>query len=223
MSDPGCGSLLEMNATHDTDFADLLGVTPYVDRRMNKQQAAFVAAYTETGSATKAAAIAGYSRSRIPYAKSVRQALADALEDCGVTVRRTVAEVAKLAYHDPRKLFDKDGKLIELHKLDDETAAAVSSFEVAQSSDKTFSEVSKVKLVGRMDALNLMTKLQQLTTDKLEVSGPDGGAIQVEAGPNENVRRVAFMLEQAVRQMSNTAGSRTTAPAQHRGSNPPGE
>ena len=208
--------------TFDPEFGELFGVSPKSEG-LNMQQAIFVTEYAKSGSATQAAAAAGYSRPRIPEGKAVRQAIADTLEECGVTAKRTITEIAKLAFHDVRKLFDANGKLIELHKLDDETAAAIASFEVSQSDDKTFSETSKVKMTSKLSALEHVSKMLRLTTDQVELAGADGGPVQMEYGPNENVRRVAFLLEQATRQMRNTAGSRSTAPAQHRGSNQPGE
>jgi phage terminase small subunit len=205
-----------MNANLDSEFGDLLGSPRPV---LTMQQSNFVTEFVKTGNASQAAAAAGYSRPRMPIARAVRQTIAETMEECGVTVKRTVSEVAKLAFYDIRKLFNEDGKLIELHKLDDETAAAVLSFEVAESSDKNFSEVSKIKMTPKLAALEHVSKLLQMTTERVEMLGPGGGPIQVEVGPNENVRRVAFLLEQAVRQMSNTAGSRPTALAQTHGSN----
>lgn len=50
----------------------------------------------------------------------------------GLTVERTLQEVARLAYADPRKFYDQRGNLIPVHLLDDDTAATVASIEVVE-------------------------------------------------------------------------------------------
>jgi phage terminase small subunit len=52
-----------------------------------------------------------------------------ALEKAKVAVERTLLEIARIAYADPRKLFREDGTLKAVHELDDETAAMVASME----------------------------------------------------------------------------------------------
>jgi len=39
--------------------------------------------------------------------------------------------VARVAYADPRRLFDADGKPIPLHELPEEVAATIASYEVS--------------------------------------------------------------------------------------------
>lgn len=47
-----------------------------------------------------------------------------------VSIERMLVELARLAFSDPRKLVDKNGKLLPLHELPDDIAAAVASVEV---------------------------------------------------------------------------------------------
>lgn len=51
----------------------------------------------------------------------------------GLELNRTLREVARVAYSDPRRLYDADGNLIPVHKLDDDAAATVASVEVEES------------------------------------------------------------------------------------------
>jgi phage terminase small subunit len=53
-------------------------------------------------------------------------------EKSGLSVERTLKEIARVAYSDPRKLYDKDGNLIPIHQLDDDTAATVASVKVVE-------------------------------------------------------------------------------------------
>lgn len=47
-----------------------------------------------------------------------------------VTRERLLREVARLAFADPRRLLREDGTMLQLHELDDDTAAAIASVEV---------------------------------------------------------------------------------------------
>lgn len=47
----------------------------------------------------------------------------------GVSIERTLRELGRICYFDPRKLFDDKGNLKPVHELDDETAAAIAQVE----------------------------------------------------------------------------------------------
>lgn len=53
-----------------------------------------------------------------------------AQEASAVSAERLVREMACIAFSDPRRLVDKNGKLLSLHELDDDMAAAIVSVEV---------------------------------------------------------------------------------------------
>ena len=102
---------------------------------------AFVDAYLANGrNATQAAITAGYSP-KTAYAQGARllrkaqiAAAIDAASEkaqaaSGLTVERTLREVARVAYFDPRKLFRGDGSLKDPSEWDDDTAAAVAAIE----------------------------------------------------------------------------------------------
>lgn len=55
----------------------------------------------------------------------------------GLSVERTLRELARITYADPRKLFDKDGRQIPIHLLDEATAAALAGFEVTEETTTT--------------------------------------------------------------------------------------
>jgi phage terminase small subunit len=48
----------------------------------------------------------------------------------GLSTERTLREIARVAYADPRRLFRADGTPIPISELDDDTAAMISAIEV---------------------------------------------------------------------------------------------
>ena len=115
-----------------------------------------------------------------------------------VTVDRVLAEYAKLAFLDIRKAFDSDGNLVPIHEMDDDTAAAIAGLEVevrrvpgegteereAQPHGGELkrhrgepSRLHKIKLSDKKGALDSLAKHLGMFTDRLEVTGKDGGPI----------------------------------------------
>ncbi|OFW00164.1 MAG: hypothetical protein A3G20_05110 [Acidobacteria bacterium RIFCSPLOWO2_12_FULL_59_11] len=60
----------------------------------------------------------------------IAEATEKAAKIAGLSVERTLREIARVAYSDPRKLYRPDGLLIPVTELDDDTAATVASVEV---------------------------------------------------------------------------------------------
>ncbi len=59
----------------------------------------------------------------------ISEATEKAAKIAGLSVDRTLREIARLAYSDVRNLFDERGELKPIHTLDDDTAATVASIE----------------------------------------------------------------------------------------------
>lgn len=105
-----------------------------------ERRQAFVAAYLINGrNATQAAITAGYSKKtaysqgqrllkNVEVANQVVAAVEKVQAITGLTLERTLQEVARLSFFDARKLY-RDGVLIPVHELDDDTAAAVAAIE----------------------------------------------------------------------------------------------
>lgn len=87
----------------------------------------------------------------------------------GITAERVLAELAKLAFYDPRKFYDDAGNIRPIHTLDDETAAAVSSFEVVETEGKP--KVKKIKGAEKRAALELLGRHLAMFNDKLKLEG----------------------------------------------------
>ena len=112
---------------------------------MAKRKRLFLAAYfANGGNSTKAAIAAGHSVKTAPqagwklvdrYADDIAKkgdALAIKYE---LTVERTLQEIARLAYSDPRQLFKADGSMVPIHELPPDVAATIASLEVDEPID----------------------------------------------------------------------------------------
>lgn len=132
----------------------------------------FVKAYIANGgNATQAAIEAGYSKKtaysaggrllkRVEIATAIEKNRELASAKAGLTVERTLKEVARLAYSDPRKFYDVAGNLIPIHKLDDDTAACIASLEVDEitSDGAVLGHTKKIKHWDKNAALEKAMK-----------------------------------------------------------------
>jgi phage terminase small subunit len=92
--------------------------------------------------------------SRVDLRAALEARRAVLLEKVGLSVERTLREIARVAYFDPRRLFDAEGRLKAVTELDDDTAAALSSLEVEEGDVTT----RKVKFFDKNAALEKAIK-----------------------------------------------------------------
>ena len=94
------------------------------------KRARFAAEYAKDFNATQAAIRSGYAKkgahvtaSRLladpRVAAMVQAILGRVAAKTEITVERTMQEIARIAYSDPRKLYDAKGKLKAVHTLDE--------------------------------------------------------------------------------------------------------
>ncbi len=139
---------------------------------------------------TEASKLAGLPEVR----QRVAELVAAAAEKSGVTVDRVVAELAKLAFFDIRRLVKDDGSPLPLNQLDDGTAGAIMGLEVVRVGNAMVGEgeVLKFKLADKRAALETLGRHLQMFTDKVQVTGPGGGPLQsVTMTPDEFARIAA--------------------------------
>lgn len=74
----------------------------------------------------------------------------------GLDAQRTLREVARLAYFNPKKTRREDGSLIPMHELDDDTAAAIAGEEITEAGDGTVT--TKIKYADKRGALDMAMK-----------------------------------------------------------------
>lgn len=86
--------------------------------------------------------------------------LAKVQEDTGITLERTLREIARGAFHDPRRFFDESGGLKRIVDLDDDTAAALAGFDVTElnADGAVIGYVKKIKLGDRKGYLDMLMK-----------------------------------------------------------------
>jgi len=150
---------------------------------MTPQVMRFVAEYLTDFNATQAAIRAGYSAksakqigSRLLTRDDVKAAIspkreeavaerAEAINRMVLSAERTRLEIARIAYFDPRRMFDKDGRPLALTELDDDTAAAVAGLEVTEEYEgqgedrRLVGHVKKWKLADKNAALDKAAKI----------------------------------------------------------------
>lgn len=125
-----------------------LFVEAYIANGGNGRQAAISAGFAERGAATTA--------SRLLNRPDVQGELKRRREELEVKAELTTEDVirnlASAVHADPRRLFHQDGRLKQIHELDDESAMAIQSFEVVANSDGKALFTAKVRLVDRNTA-----------------------------------------------------------------------
>jgi phage terminase small subunit len=163
---------------------------------MKDKRRRFVEEYLACRDATKAAIAAGYkpstARSRgYQYLRHPEAAAMIAEHDraltarLGITSARVLAETARIAFSDHRKLFNADGSLKPLHELDDDTAAALASVESvtrAARGGEPASQLHKVKLGDKPAALALLGRYFRMFNEKPETDALAGLADRIKAG-----------------------------------------
>lgn len=103
-----------------------------------------------------------------------------------ISPKRILEELARLAFLDPRKLFDEQGNLIPIHKLDEESAAAIAGLDhdeiySGRGEDRaSIGRTAKIKFIQKTQALELLGKYHKLFADHVDHSGSVGIDIRVE-------------------------------------------
>jgi phage terminase small subunit len=161
------------------------------EKPLTPKQAAFVREYLIDLNATQAAIRAGYSAktaqeigsenlSKPIIAKAIQEAMGKRAEKLEITADRVLAELAKMAFFDPRKLFAPDGSPVSIQDLDDDTAAAVAGLDVLEEYRGSGDErefvgyTKKIKLADKRGALVDLGRHLKLFTDKIEFTDSSG-------------------------------------------------
>ena len=150
----------------------------------------FAEAYLSNGgNSTEAAKQAGYSAktaksqgsrllTHVDVVALVQQRRASLVEKFELTTERTLKEIARLAYVDPRKFFHADGRPKNITELDDDTAAALAGMEVTEEFEGTGENrvskgfTKKYKLADKNSALEkAMKHLGEYEADNRQKSG----------------------------------------------------
>lgn len=114
-------------------------------KELTPKQQAFVSEYLIDLNATQAAIRAGYSAktsgwigqqllAKTHIAAKIQLAVAKREERTEIKQDAVLREIARVAFSDPRKMFE-DNRLKSVNEIDDDTAAAISSIKVSTKSN----------------------------------------------------------------------------------------
>lgn len=142
------------------------------ERKLTLKQTRFCHEYVIDGIGSAAAIRAGYKPASAHVTannllSNIKcRALIDQLQEklhkkLEITAERTLLEVARLAFFDPQKLFDANGRLIPIHKLDKDTAACIGGIDtyqkyVGESKEACTEVIKKFKIWDKNSALEKM-------------------------------------------------------------------
>jgi len=139
-----------------------------MDKKLTPKQNRFVQEYLKDGNATQAAIRAGYKNGNIGrqlitinnVSEAIEKRQKELQEKSGITQERVLRELALVAFLDPRKFFDKNGKMKKIHELDEDQAKALDGWDVDTTKNGTRSvTVTKIKMVDKLGALNTIAKI----------------------------------------------------------------
>ena len=136
---------------------------------LTPKQKRFVAEYLVDLNATAAAKRAGYKDPNIGRQHITKNNVSAAIEDAmqnrqkrtEITQDMVISELAKLGFFDIRKMFDKNGKPLDISELDADTAAALVGLDVQGVADNDgdyVGFVKKYKMADKLKALELLGK-----------------------------------------------------------------
>lgn len=155
----------------DRDGSGLAGrmaafVTEYT-KDFNGKQAAIRAGYSAKGAEVTASKLLRHPKVAAALAPKQQQQVAEraeAINRMELSVERTRLEVARLAYFDPRKLYDDDGNLKKITELDDDSAAAIAGMDVLElrGENGVIGVVKKYKFADKNSALDKAAKIDGL-------------------------------------------------------------
>lgn len=113
---------------------------------------------------TNGSRLLGNARVRAEVSRLEAEQLASVQHSTGITLERTLREVARLAFFDPRRMFDAGGNPLPLHQLDDDTAAVIAGLDVLEEWEGTGDNrvfvgfIKKWKLSDKKGALDMLMK-----------------------------------------------------------------
>lgn len=153
--------------------------------RLTDKQRRFVSEYLIDLNATQAAIRAGYSQNtaRVIGCENltkpdIQEAIQEEREKLSkrteITQEKVLQEYARIAFFDPRKMFDEAGNPLNISDLDDDTAAAVAGLEVVKEVDRDTGATSftkKYKISNKLGALDSIAKHLGMFSDAASAKG----------------------------------------------------
>jgi phage terminase small subunit len=151
---------------------------------LTEKQFIFCMEYLTDFNATRAAIKAGYSKKtadsqgsrmlkNVKVKSFIDNQTTKRVEKLEVTKESVIKELAKIAFHDIRKMYDEKGFLIPVYNLDDDTAAVISSFKSrrefqgkGEDGKAEYDIVDEYKRHDKVKTLELLGKHLGMFSDK---------------------------------------------------------
>lgn len=133
-----------------------------IDR--NGRRAAIAAGYAPNSAAVTASRLLMRANVQAEIANHRAEFIAQVQVETGITLERTLREIARIGFFDPRKMFDAEGNPKRLVDLDDDTAAVIAGLDVVEewagsSADRVLvGHIKKWKLADKKGALDMLMK-----------------------------------------------------------------
>ena len=115
------------------------------------------------------------------------------LQKTEITASRTLEELRRLAFSDPKGLFDEKGNLKAIQDIPEELRACIASIEVVKrnltTGDGMVDQVHKIRFWSKPVALELLAKHQGLLEEKITIEGGQSLLDAIAAG-RERARKM---------------------------------
>jgi len=103
------------------------------------------------------------------FSRRVKELAQDRFRRLGISIERVIAEIAKLAFYDPRDFFDDDNRLKPLSELEPDQAAVIAGIEtlhkITGDDSDCMAVVTKIKLPDKRANLELLGKYLKMFSD----------------------------------------------------------
>jgi len=176
-------------------------------KALTHREQLFVAEYLKDLNARRAAIAAGYKvrtgTSAVPYtvlgrprvAEAITVAQAKRLHEIGLDANKVLTAAMRIAFADPRRIFDEDGHLLPPKEWPDDIAMAVSSVKLhreitrVQGESVTVDEKAlTVSFWNKPQTIELLMRHLRLLSNTLEIEGMDELLARLDAG-RERIRK----------------------------------
>jgi phage terminase small subunit len=118
-----------------------------------------------------------------------------------ITQDRVLHELALIGFLDIGKAFDDSGNLMSLTAMPEDIRRAIGGMEIDNITvgETTIGTTSKVKIIEKTKALELLGRHLKMFTDKAEISNPPGEAFKTEQVPPNYAKLDAKLAKHAPR------------------------
>jgi phage terminase small subunit len=151
-----------------------LFVEAYIANGGNAAQAAIAAGFAVKGARRVGTKLSTDVHIRAEIERRRAIVMKDGQAITGLTVERTLREIARIAYSDPRKLRRPDGSFIPFDEMDDDTAATVAGveFDEIRADGAVIGHTTKIKTWDKNIALEKAAKILNLYKENNDGSRP---------------------------------------------------